>query len=164
ARERLWYLRPAARWEEALPIGNGRLGAMVFGRVAQERLQLNEETLWSGAPYIPDNPDALQALPEVRRLIDAGKYAEATSLASAKVMAKPLQQMSYGTLGDVLLDFKGTSTPQEYERSLDLETARSVVEYVSKGSRHCREAFASAPHQVIVLRLESRGAPLEFLV
>ena len=164
AGQRLFYRRPATRWEEALPIGNGRLGAMVFGRVAQERLQLNEETLWSGAPYIPDNPDALQALPEVRRLIDAGKYAEATALASAKVMAKPLQQMSYGTLGDVLLDFKGTSTPQEYERSLDLETARSVVEYVSKGSRHCREAFASAPHQVIVLRLESRGAPLEFLL
>src|SRR6185369_12666951 len=94
--KRLWYTRPASRWEEALPIGNGRLGAMVFGRVGQERLQLNEETLWSGAPYTPDNPDALAALPEIRRLLQAAHYKEATDLAGARVMAKPLQQMSYG--------------------------------------------------------------------
>src|SRR5690242_2061699 len=68
-RERLWYRQPAARWEEALPIGNGRLGAMIFGRVAQERLQLNEDTLWAGSPYTPDNPDALVAIPEVRKLL-----------------------------------------------------------------------------------------------
>src|SRR3990170_7569518 len=67
ADERLWYVRPSARWDDALPIGNGRLGAMVFGRVAQERLQLNEDTLWAGAPYTPDNPAALAAVPRVRQ-------------------------------------------------------------------------------------------------
>src|SRR5512139_2410821 len=97
--ERLWYTRPAARWEEALPIGNGRLGAMIFGRIAQERLQLNEQTLWAGSPYSADNPEALAAIPEIRELLKAGRYTDATALASAKVMARPLQQMSYGSLG-----------------------------------------------------------------
>src|SRR6187549_2118125 len=90
AQQRLWYARPAARWEEALPIGNGRLGAMIFGRVGQERLQLNEDTLWAGSPYTPDNPDALAALPEVRSLLNQGRYREASELATARVMAKPL--------------------------------------------------------------------------
>src|SRR5688500_10589525 len=130
--ERLWYARPAARWEEALPIGNGRLGAMVFGRVAQERLQLNEDTLWAGAPYTPDNPDALAAIPEVRRLIASGRYKEATELSSAKVMAKPLQQMSYGTLGDVLIDFHDAQVPTKYERTLDLESAVAATRFRSK--------------------------------
>src|SRR4051794_38641819 len=111
ARERLWYTRPAARWEEALPIGNGRLGAMIFGRVAQERVQLNEDTLWAGSPYTPDNPDALVAIPEVRRHLLAGQHKEAAELASARVMAKPLQQMSYGSLGDLFLDFTDAKAP-----------------------------------------------------
>src|SRR4051812_37503074 len=85
ADQRLWYARPAARWEEALPIGNGRLGAMLFGRVAQERLQLNEQTLWAGSPYAPDNPEALAAIALVRKLLEAQQYKEATELASAKV-------------------------------------------------------------------------------
>src|SRR3954471_14148889 len=88
--QHLWYREPAARWEEALPLGNGRMGAMVFGRVAQERLQLNEDTLWAGGAYTPDTPQAREALPEVRRLLAAGRYKEATELASAKVMARPL--------------------------------------------------------------------------
>lgn len=82
---RLWYDQPTARWEEALPLGNGHLGAMVFGRVGQERLQLNESTLWAGGPYTPDNPDAAAALPQIRRLLAEGRYKEATALASAKV-------------------------------------------------------------------------------
>src|SRR5215212_2154153 len=95
---RLWYRKPADRWEAALPVGNGRLGAMVFGRVGQERLQLNEDSLWAGSPYTPDNADALAALPEVRRLIADGKYKQASDLAAARVMAKPLTQMPYGSL------------------------------------------------------------------
>src|SRR6185369_16899785 len=123
SRHSLRYTQPAGRWEEALPVGNGRLGAMIFGRVAQERLQLNEDTLWAGAPYTPDNPDALIAIPEVRRLLAAGDYKAATALASEKVMAKPLVQMAYGSLGDVLIDFGGAQAPDEYERGLDLATA-----------------------------------------
>src|SRR6188472_2029463 len=91
----LWYRQPAGRWEEALPIGNGRLGCMVFGRTGQERLQLNEDSLWAGSPYNPDNPDALSALAEVRQLLAEGKYTAAESVASARIMARPLAQMPY---------------------------------------------------------------------
>ncbi|HEU4625443.1 MAG TPA: glycoside hydrolase family 95 protein [Steroidobacteraceae bacterium] len=162
ARERLWYTRPAARWDEALPIGNGRLGAMVFGRVAQERLQLNEDTLWAGSPYTPDNPDALEAIPEVRRLLQAKRYAEATALASAKVMAKPLQQMSYGSLGDILLGFADAQVPTHYERSLDLATAVATTRFHTKAGAFTREVFASSPRQVIVLRLAAPKGMLSF--
>ena len=85
----LWYRQPAGAWTEALPIGNGRLGAMIFGGVARERLQLNEDTLYAGGPYDPSNPEALIALPQVRALIAAGQYAEAQALADEKMMAAP---------------------------------------------------------------------------
>ena len=137
----LWYRRPATRWEEALPLGNGRLGAMVFGRVGQERLQLNEDTLWAGAPYTPDNPEALAALPEVRRLLDEGRYKEATDLASARMMARPLWQMAYGSLGDLLLDFDGAEAPRTYHRELDLDTAIATVRHESASVSMRREGF-----------------------
>src|SRR5688500_2361258 len=98
---KLWYRTPAQEWVQALPVGNGRLGAMIFGGVALERLQLNEDTFFSGGPYNPLNPDAKRALPEVRRLIFAGKYAEAQAYANAHVMSRPLKQMSYQPIGDV---------------------------------------------------------------
>ncbi|RZJ04570.1 MAG: glycoside hydrolase family 95 protein, partial [Rubrivivax sp.] len=158
----LWYRQAAARWEEALPLGNGRLGAMVFGRVAQERLQLNEDTLWSGSPYTPDNPEALAALPEVRRLIDAGRFKEAADLASAKMMAKPLSQMAYGSLGDLLLDFDGAVKPSSYARELDLETAVARTRYAASGVAFAREAFASAADQVIVLHLTAQQGRFGF--
>src|SRR5688572_24420503 len=91
----LWYREPADEWVQALPVGNGRLGAMVFGGVALERLQLNEDTFFSGGPYNPINPEAQSALPVVRKLIFEGKYAEAEAYANAHVMSKPLKQMSY---------------------------------------------------------------------
>ena len=158
----LWYRQSAARWEEALPLGNGRLGAMVFGRVAQERLQLNEDTLWAGAPYTPDNPDALAALPQARALLAQGKYAEATVLANASMMAKPVRQMSYGTLGDLLLTMTDAQAPSEYERSLDLASAVTHTRYRTPRGAFTREAFASAPDQVIVLRLRGPAGKLGF--
>lgn len=161
-RERLWYTRPAARWEEALPVGNGRLGAMVFGRLGQERLQLNEDTLWAGAPYTPHNPEALAALPEVRRLIAEGRFTEARDLASAKMMAKPLWQMAYGTLGDVLLNFVGAEAPSAYERELDLGTAVTSVGYETKAGRYQRETFVSAPDQVVVAHMKATRGTIEF--
>jgi alpha-L-fucosidase 2 len=160
--QRLWYRQPAARWEEALPLGNGRFGAMVFGRVAQERLQLNEDTLWAGAPYTPDNPEALAALPEVRRLINEGRFKEAADLASAKMMARPLWQMSYGSLGDLLLDFDAASKPASYERELDLGTAIAGTRYTAAGATFTREAFASAPDQVLVLHLTAQRGRFGF--
>lgn len=151
---RLWYRQPAEQWVEALPVGSGRLGAMVFGGVATERLQLNENTLWGGGPYDPVNPEAAGALPEIRRLIDAGDYAGATRLADAKFMATPLRQMSYQTLGDLRLTFPGLpKTAQGYVRDLDLDAATARVRFSHAGVAHVREVIASAPDQVIAVRL-----------
>ncbi len=149
----LWYDKPAVKWEEALPVGNGRLGAMVFGQPAAERLQLNEATLWAGGPYDPVNPDAKEALPQVRQLVNEGKYREAAKLVSAKVMAKPLGQMPYQTIGDLLLTFPGATNVAAYRRDLDLDTATATVRYTSGGVSYTREVLASAPDNVIVVRL-----------
>ncbi len=149
----LWYRQPAPDWVSALAIGNGRLGAMVFGGVNEERLQLNEDTLWGGGPYDPDSPDALGALPEVRRLVFDGNYAGAANLISKKIMARPLKQMPYQTVGDLLLSFPTATTVENYRRDLNLDTAIATVSYTSDGVRYTREVFASAPDQVIVVRL-----------
>ena len=149
----LWYDKPATQWVEALPVGNGRLGAMVFGGPAQEHLQLNEGTLWAGGPYNPVNPTAKNALPEVRSLINEGKYREATALVSARVMARPLGQMPYQTVGDLLLTFPGATNVTDYRRELDLDTAIARVAYTFDGVRYTREVFASAPDQSVVVRL-----------
>ena len=149
----LWYREPAEEWVQALPVGNGRLGAMVFGGQALERLQLNEDTFFSGGPYNPINPAAKAALPEVRRLIFAGKYAEAQDYANAHVMSKPLKQMSYQPIGDVLLNMFGLENVVDYARELDLETAVARTWFTSENTRFIREVFASAADQIIVLRL-----------
>nr|MBO2489046.1 hypothetical protein [Gammaproteobacteria bacterium] len=149
----LWYRQPADEWVQALPVGNGRIGAMVFGGVALERLQLNEDTFFSGGPYNPVNPEAKAALPEVRRLIFEGKYAEAEALANAKVMSTPIKQMSYQPIGDVLVNMFGLENVTDYVRELDLESAIARTWFTSEQTQYVREVFASAPHQVIVLRL-----------
>lgn len=152
----LWYRQPAKEWVEALPVGNGRLGAMVFGGTSAERLQLNEDTLWAGGPYDPNNPEALGALPECRRLIFEGKYREASALVSRKMMAKPLSQMQYQTVGDLLLTFPGLETVTDYRRSLDLDSAIAAVQFTgSNGVRYTREIFSSPKDQVIVVRLSA---------
>jgi alpha-L-fucosidase 2 len=153
----LRYTRPAAEWVEALPVGNGRLGAMVFGGIHQERLQLNEDTLWAGGPYDPANPEALAALPEVRRLIAAGEHEAAQKLAQQKLMSRPLRQMPYQTLGDLMFTFSGGEPAATYARELDLDTAvattRLTIGNSQWGTAHVREVFASPVDQVIVVRL-----------
>jgi alpha-L-fucosidase 2 len=151
----LWYRQPATQWVEALPVGNGRLAAMIFGGVTDERLQLNEDTLWSGGPYDPANPDALAALPQARRLIADGDYKGAFALISEKMMAKPLRQMPYQPLGDLLLTISGIADVQQYRRELDLDTAVARVSYGSGGINYTREVFSSPVDQVIVLRLSA---------
>ncbi|HVT71997.1 MAG TPA: glycoside hydrolase family 95 protein [Lacunisphaera sp.] len=152
----LRYDRPANEWVEALPIGNGRLGAMVFGGIAHERLQLNEDTLWAGGPYDPANPEARAALPEIRRLIAAGDEAAAQKLAQEHFMARPIVQMPYQTLGDLLFTFPGSETAFDYQRSLDLDTAVARTEFTVGSARLVREAFVSPVDQVIVVRLSSQ--------
>lgn len=149
----LWYRSPALEWTEALPVGNGRLGAMVFGGVARERLQLNDNTLWGGGPYSPATPDALAALPEVRRLIFEGRYAEAQDLANARMMATPVRQMSYQTIGDLILTFGVSSAATGYRRELDLDTAIATTTFVRHGVTYRREVLASAASGALVVRL-----------
>ncbi len=155
----LRYTRPATEWVEALPVGNGRLGAMVFGGIHQERIQLNEDTLWAGGPYDPANPDALATLPEVRRLIAAGEYEAAEKLAQQKLMSRPIRQMPYQTVGDLLLTFAGADAVHDYRRELDLDTAVARTEYGIGGGgwavQHVREVFSSPVDQVIVIRLSA---------
>ena len=150
----LWYPRPATNWTSALPIGNGRLGAMIFGGVAREHLQLNENTLWAGGPYDPNNTNALAALPEARALVFAGKYDDASKLIGDKMMATPLRQMPYETLGDLFLDFGTNPVPVEnYRRDLDLDTAVATVSYTVNSVHFKREIISSPVDQVIVVRL-----------
>jgi alpha-L-fucosidase 2 len=156
--QRLWYRRPAAVWTEALPVGNGRLGAMVFGGTARERLQLNEDTLWSGGPYDPVNPEARAALPEVRRLIDTGRFAEAEALANAKVMARPLSQMSYQPVGDLWLDLPGLGAIEGYERDLDLDAAVATTRFRAGGVGYVRRVLASPVDRVIAVELTADRA------
>ena len=153
----LWYRTPAARWNEALPIGNGRLGAMVFGGVREERLQLNEDSVWAGQRMNRVNPAAAAAVPEVRRLLQAGKVAEAEALADKAMISIPRRMPPYQTLGDLTLTFAGTGEPADYSRTLDLERAVTTVSYRGRGTRFSRSVFASAVDQVIVLVMRAEG-------
>jgi alpha-L-fucosidase 2 len=154
----LWYDKPATQWVEALPIGNGRLGAMVFGGTKNERLQLNEDTLYAGGPYDPSNPEALEALPEARRLIFEGRYKEAHDLIGKKMMARPIKQMPYEPVGDLKLEFPGHDAVSEFRRELNLETAIAKVSYISQDIRFTREVFSSHVDQVIVVSLKADRA------
>lgn len=166
----LWYRTPATRWIEALPVGNGRLGAMVFGGVGNERWQLNEDSLWTGGPEDADNPAALPALPRIRQLLFEGRYVEAQSLCDATQVRKPSARGDFGsytTLGELRMiannpaSFAGA--PAEYRRELDLSTAIATTRYRFGEKTYTRRCFASAPDQVIVIALDcSANTRLDF--
>jgi alpha-L-fucosidase 2 len=167
ARQRLWYGRPASRWEEALPVGNGQIGAMVFGGLEEERIQLNEKSLWSGGPQDADNPEALPALSRIRELLFARNYGEAEELTRATQVSRgtgsdrgSARRTAYGcyqTLGDLRLAFEGTSQGDEYRRELDLDDGVARVTIRSPGGGQHRSVFASAPDGVIVVHLVAEG-------
>lgn len=148
-----WYRQPARNWNEALPVGNGRLGAMVFGGVEAERLQLNEESLWDGYARDTTNSKALEALPEVRRLLFEGKELEATELASKTMLGNPTRVKSYQPLGDLIIETRGVDAVTNYRRWLDLDSALAVTEFTANGVTFTREVFASAPANVIFVRM-----------
>jgi alpha-L-fucosidase 2 len=148
----LWYRRSSKVWEEALPLGNGKLGAMIFGGVADERLQLNENTLWDGYPVNPNNPEGLKSLPEVQRLLFENKNYEAVNLAEQTMMGIPKGVKSYQSLGELWFDTPETQA-ENYVRSLDLSTAIATTQYRSGGVSYTREYFASAVDNVIVVRI-----------
>ncbi|WP_443751283.1 glycoside hydrolase family 95 protein [Asticcacaulis solisilvae] len=151
----LWYKQPASVWTEALPIGNGRLGAMVHGGITREEIQLNEDTLWAGGPYDPVHKGAVQNLAEVRRLIFAGKYPEAEALIEKGMMAQPERQMSYQTVGSLWLTTGVSSMVGGYRRELDLDRAVATTTYSQNGATFTREAFVSPVDQVLVVRLSA---------
>jgi alpha-L-fucosidase 2 len=150
---KLWYNAPAANWNEALPIGNGRLGAMVFGIPAHENIQLNEETLWAGGPHRNDNPDAKEILGEIRQLLFDGKYKEAHNLANAKIISTTSHGMNYETVGNLRLNFDGHTNYSKYYRELDIENAVAKTVYTVDGVEYTREVFTSFPDQVLVIKL-----------
>jgi alpha-L-fucosidase 2 len=137
----LWYRQSAPQWDHALPIGNGRLGAMIFGHPARERIQFNEETLWSGRARDRNNPEALRYLPEVRRLLFAGQPKEAMALAEQKLMGAPSRLRPYQTFGDAWLTFEGHEDAEDYRRALDLDTAIARVRYRADGVNYPRDTL-----------------------
>jgi alpha-L-fucosidase 2 len=149
----LRYNRPASSWNEALPVGNGRLGAMVFGTVPRERIQFNEETLWTGEPHDYSHPGASKYLDTIRQLLFSGKPREAENVAMEHFMSIPLGQKAYQPFGDLYIDFPGHEKYTGYTRSLDISEALARVSYQIKGLTYTREVFSSHPDQVIVIRL-----------
>ena len=156
---RLWYQQPAAEWVEALPIGNGRLGAMVFGGIASEKIQFNEDTVWQGEPHDYARTGAHRHLGRIRALLTAGEQAEAEELAMKQFMSDPLRQKAYQAFADLTLDFPNIDAAQAtgYERALDIDTAIASVAFDAGGTSYTREVFSSYPDQAIVVHLSASG-------
>ncbi|MFY0655027.1 MAG: glycoside hydrolase N-terminal domain-containing protein [Cyclobacteriaceae bacterium] len=161
----LWYNKPASVWTEALPIGNGRLGAMIYGGVSEEIIQFNEETLWTGQPHDYAHKGAHKVLDELRFLLHEGKQKEAHDLANEEFMSLPMRQLSYQPFGNILLNFKSQDGVTNYQRQLDLSNAISEVKYSIDGIEFKRETFASNPAQAILSQISaSKSAKLNFSV
>lgn len=151
---RLWYNTPSGGvWENALPIGNGRLGAMVFGDVPRETIQLNENTVWSGSPNRNDNPEALAALPQIRQMIFEGRNQEALDLANKAITSKQSHGQKYQPVGNLYLDFPGHDNYTEYRRELDLQNAVTTTTYCVGGVTYTRKVLASLADRAIVVHL-----------
>ncbi len=154
---KLWYRRPAETWTEALPVGNGRLGAMVFGGVENERIQFNEGTLWTGQPTDYVHPGAVEVLPQIRELLFAGRQAEAETLAMERFMSRPLGQFSYQPCGDLGITMPMGLATRDYARELDLDTAVATTRWRVDRTVYTRRVFASHPHGALIVRIEADG-------
>jgi alpha-L-fucosidase 2 len=149
----LWYRQPGVQWLDALPIGNGIMGAMVFGGVPQERIALNESSFWSGRPHDYDDPNAGKYFTQIRDLVFAGKFQEAEKLADAHFYGVPAAQQAYQPLGDLLLSFDGAQPVENYRRELDMETGVATVRYRIGDTVFTRVVFLSYPDRVMVVRI-----------
>ncbi|ODS86982.1 MAG: hypothetical protein ABS46_00475 [Cytophagaceae bacterium SCN 52-12] len=154
----LWYKAPAKEWTGALPVGNGRMGAMVFGDPGRERIQFNEESVWAGSRIDNNNPQALKQLPAVRQALFRGEYTKAWELSDQYLLGTPPRIRSYQTLGDVLIRYHWDEAPADYRRSLILDKGISKTEYKAGGISFQQEVYASAPHDVIVIQLSADKA------
>ncbi|CAH1057887.1 glycoside hydrolase family 95 protein [Paenibacillus pseudetheri] len=151
----LWYKQPAAVWEEALPVGNGRLGGMIFGGTEEELIQLNEDTLWSGFPRDTVNYEALRHLAPAKQLVAEGKYKEAEALVEAKMLGRRTE--SYQPLGDLRMKFNHEDPVENYRRQLDLDQGVATVSYTTGDVRIVREVLASRPDELIVIHIRAEG-------
>jgi alpha-L-fucosidase 2 len=149
----LWYRQPAEKWLEALPLGDGYMGAMVFGGLQQERIALNESSFWSGHPHDYNDTNALHYFPQIRDLVFAGKFQEAEKMADDHFWGFPKAQQAYEPIGDLLLKFEGVENAQDYRRELDMETGLASVTYKSGDAVLTREVFLSYPERVLVVRI-----------
>ncbi len=149
----LWYNSPAQIWNDALPVGNGRLGAMIFGNPENERIQFNEDTYWSGGPYSSVVKGGAKFLPEVQDLVFNSKWFEAQKLFGRKLMGYPVEQQKYQPMGNLIFQFDNGKEYTNYKRWLDLTTGITGVEYSSDGVKYRREVFSSIPDQAIVIRI-----------
>lgn len=152
---KLWYTQPAKQWVEALPVGNGRLGAMVFGDPSRETIQLNENTVWAGQPNRNDNPNAKAVLYEVRKLIFEGRYKEAQDLVNQNFISKTSQGMPYQTVGNLNLQFPGHESYTNYYRELDIENAITSSRYSINGINYSTKVFSSFPDQIIIAQIKA---------
>jgi len=154
---KIWFNQPAQNWNDALPVGNGRLGAMIFGGVEKEHLEINEATVWTGEPRWDANPEALKSLPKVRQLLFEGKYKEAELLAQKSILGqKPRNPAAtYQALGDIYIDFGPQPGITNYQRELNIEEAVARVSYTANQVNYFREFFSSSPDQALVIRLTS---------
>src|SRR5262245_22844456 len=158
----LWYEQPAKQWVEALPIGNGRLGAMIFGGTARERIQFNDDTLFTGQPHDYAHVGAHEHLATIRKLLFDGKQDEAQRLAMREFMSvstrrgeRAIRQEKYQPFGDLILEIPGHESASDYRRELDIDRAVASVEYLVGEGKYRREMFASYPDNAIVVRLTS---------
>src|SRR6188508_1602577 len=151
---KLWYNKPSGKvWENALPIGNGRLGAMIYGNVERETIQLNENTVWSGSPNRNDNPLALDSLALIRQLIYDGKRKEAERVVNNSIITKKSHGQKFEPVGSLQLAFDGHDNFSNYSRELDIERAATKTSYTVGDITYTREALASFPDRVVVMRL-----------
>ncbi len=160
----LWYNKPANGWIEALPVGNGRIGGMVYGGPGNDTIQFNEETLWTGQPHDYAHKGAYKYLGKLRQLLWAGKQKEAHELGNEHFMSQPFGQQAYQPFGDILLTFPGHEKAVNYQRRLDIQKAISSVFYEVDGVKFKREVFTSAPGQAMVIHVEaSKNGALNFV-
>ncbi len=153
----LWYDRPADKWEEALPVGNGRIGAMIFGNPVHEVIQLNEESIWAGSKINNNNPEALKHLKELQQALFKSRYEEAARLAEKYMIGTPPRIRSYQPLGNLLIDYSWESAPTDFRRSLDIRNGIATTSFLVNGKRFIQRVFASAPDNVIVLKLTAEN-------
>ena len=155
---KLWYNEPAEDWNRALPVGGGKLGAMVFGGISNERIQMNEDSIWAGPPVPKSPPRVPQVVARARQLLFEGQYTEAQDLVQEGVMGERIAPRSYQTLGDLLIEQNGVEQHTDYRRELSLNSAIATTRWVANGIAYHREVFATAIDRVIICRIASDKA------